>query len=236
MPNQHLLQLSDGKKHPYSISRSKKAKYIRIKLSNSGALTLVVPAKTALKHGEEFIQSKVSWIEKQLKNIIVVPDTLPESLTLKLLEEKWDIIYLEENIPQIHIIEESDFKLMIRGAISNKELIKKGINKWCQFKAKQVFKQMLDEIATSYNFHYRKLTVRSQKTRWGSCSQQKNINLNSKLLFLDNHIVRYVMIHELCHTIEMNHSKQFWSLVKNCDPNYMENRKNLKKDGSLIPL
>jgi len=236
MPDQYFLKLSQGINYPYVISRSTRAKYIRIKISNSGSLTLVIPVNTALKHGQNFIKSKITWIEKQLENIVIAPDDLPEFLNLKLLKEKWNITYTEESSQQLNLTEKSGFKLIINGVISDKELIKKVINKWCQFKAKHIFNQMLQEIALEYNFHYRKLSIRSQKTRWGSCSQDKNINLNSKLLFLDEHIVRYVMIHELCHTIELNHSKRFWDLVSNCDPNYQEHRKQLKEFGSLIQL
>jgi len=234
MPKQYWLQLSQGR-YPYTITQSARAKYIRIKLSNRGVLNLVIPIRTALVHGHDFIQSKAAWIEKQLNNIQIEPDTLPKLLDLKLLEEKWDIHYLEESNQQI-VLEESKFTLVIRGVISDKELVKKVINKWCQQKAKYIFNQMLQELANDYNFHYKKLSIRSQKTRWGSCSNNKNISLNSKLLFFDKHIVQYVMIHELCHTIEMNHSKRFWDLVYNCDPNYQENQRQLKVLGSLISV
>jgi len=235
MPKQYWLQLSQGR-YPYTISHSARAKYIRIKLSNRGALNLIIPIKTALKHGHNFIQGKTAWIEKQLNNIQIESDDLPESLNLKLLQEKWSINYLEGSNQQIVLTEESKFTLVIRGVISDKELVKKVINKWCQKKAKYIFNQMLQELANDYSFHYKKLSIRSQKTRWGSCSNNKNISLNSKLLFIDKHIVQYVMIHELCHTIEMNHSKRFWSLVYNCDPNYQENQRQLKVLGSLIPV
>ncbi len=235
MPKQYWLQLSQGR-YPYTISRSARAKYIRIKLSNKGVLNLVIPVRTALKHGHNFIQSKTAWIEKQLKNINNESDDLPESLNLKLLQETWSINYIEESNQQIVLTEDPKFTLVIQGVISDKELVKKLINKWCQQKAKYIFNHMLQELASDYNFHYKKLSIRSQKTRWGSCSNNKNISLNSKLLFFDKHIVQYVMIHELCHTIEMNHSKRFWDLVYNCDPNYQKNQRQLKTLGSLLPI
>jgi len=236
MSDQYLIQLSQERSYPYNITRSARAKYTRIKISNCGILTLIIPVHTSIKYGQSFIQSKVVWIEKQLGNSVYTSDDLPEFLHLKLLKETWDISYQESKSKKIYLTEESGFKLIIRGAISNKELIKKVINQWCQFKSKHIFHEMLQEIAIEYNFHFKKLSIRSQKTRWGSCSQDKNISLNSKLLFLDKKIVRYVMIHELCHTKEMNHSQRFWRLVNDCDPNYLEHRKQLKKFGSLIPL
>ena len=87
---------------------------------------------------------------------------------------------------------------------------------------------MLQELAELHGFHYQRLSIRAQKTRWGSCSHQKNINLNCKLLFMPEEVVKYVMIHELCHTIEMNHSSRFWALVNDCDPSYKKHKQQLK--------
>lgn len=236
MPKEYWLNLSPEKKYPYSIIRSSRAKYIRLKLSNEGLLTLVIPRSASINHGQSFIQSKIGWIEKQLKKVNAPSNELPRLLDLKFLKEKWNVVYIEEGITQLHLSEEDDFTLSIRGAVSNKVLVKKILNKWCQHKAKLVFNKMLSEIASQYGFQYRKLTIRSQKTRWGSCSHNKNINLNSKLLFLNENIVSYVMIHELCHTIEMNHSKHFWRLVQSYDPAYLLNQKELKDEGRKILL
>ena len=236
MLEQYWLPLSQGKKHPYTIVRSSRAKYIRVKLSNTGLLSLVIPISANLKHGQEFIQRKTAWIEKQLKTIDIMSDDLPDLLDLKLLKERWNVIYFEKNTQHLYLSEKTSNTLAIKGNIKNKALVKKVINKWCQYKAKHIFREMLNDIAIEHGFDYRKLTVRSQKTRWGSCSQDKNINLNSKLLFFNEQIVRYVIIHELCHTIEMNHSKRFWALVKDCDPNYQKNRKLLKTLGVKIRL
>ena len=95
---------------------------------------------------------------------------------------------------------------------------------------------MLEQLAEEHGFHYNGLSIRAQKTRWGSCSSKKNINLNCKLLFMPVEVVNCVMIHELCHTIEMNHSSRFWDLVADCDPNYKENRKSLKLLGKELFL
>ncbi len=252
MPEQYCLLLSQGKKYPYSVVRSSRAKYIRIKLSNEGLLSLVIPTRAKLKDGQDFIQSKVAWIEKQLKTTKVRSDSLPDLLDLKLLQETWNIIYsdtsvgdnlndfsddfLDKNTQHLYLSEETENTLSIKGNIKDKVLVRKAINKWCQNKAKPIFSKMLSDLAIKHGFHYKKLTIRSQKTCWGSCSTHKNISLNSKLLFFDKEIVQYVMIHELCHTKEMNHSKHFWELVKDCDPNYQNNRKQLKTNGKMIQV
>jgi len=78
-------------------------------------------------------------------------------------------------------------------------------------KAKDRLISKLDELAAKYNFKYNRVFIRKQKTRWGSCSQKNNINLNAKLIRLPEELIDYVILHELVHTKIKNHSKQFWA-------------------------
>lgn len=81
----------------------------------------------------------------------------------------------------------------------------------------------------SYGFKYKSLSVRNQKTRWGSCSHQGALNFNCRLALLPEKLLNYVAVHELCHLKEMNHSAKFWTLVERTIPNYKELRKELHK-------
>lgn len=71
----------------------------------------------------------------------------------------------------------------------------------------------LDELATTHGFNYNKISIRNQKSRWGSCSARNNISLNRKLYFLPHHLRDYVLVHELAHTREKNHSPVFWGIL-----------------------
>ncbi len=236
MPDQQWLQLPQGGKHPYTIIRSNRAKYIRVKLSNKGDLSLIIPSGASINRGLNFMQKKAAWIEKHLDEIDLRPEELPRFLNLKLLNEKWQIVYSKKEGAHLSLNEEAQYCLKICGDFHDIAFTKKLIGKWLQRKAQTIFKQMLDEISTQHGFNYNKLSIRTQKTRWGSCSQDQNISLNSKLLFFKQDIVRYVMVHELCHTIEMNHSKRFWHLVEACIPDYARAQKELKQFGSSISL
>ena len=80
-----------------------------------------------------------------------------------------------------------------------------------------------------YGFKYNRISIRNQRTVWGSCSSKKNLNFSYRILFLPAELVRYVVTHELCHLKEMNHSIRFWSLVAETVPNYKILRRQLKK-------
>lgn len=83
----------------------------------------------------------------------------------------------------------------------------------------------------TYQFSWGKVTIRNQKTRWGSCSKKGNINFNYKIALLPAHISDYIIVHELCHLKEFNHSRNFWNLVAQAVPDHREVRAELKKTG-----
>ena len=84
-------------------------------------------------------------------------------------------------------------------------------------------------FAGHYGLSYKKITIRAQKSRWGSCSRAGNLSFNYKIAALPAHIADYIIAHEICHLIEMNHSKRFWALVAKAIPNHKELRKELRQ-------
>ncbi|MFH1551372.1 MAG: SprT family zinc-dependent metalloprotease [bacterium] len=79
-----------------------------------------------------------------------------------------------------------------------------------------------------YNLDFNRISIKNQKTRWGSCSRKKNLNFNYKIALLQEDIADYIIVHELCHLKELNHSQRFWDLVAKAIPNYLDIRKRLK--------
>lgn len=88
--------------------------------------------------------------------------------------------------------------------------------------------------AESMNVQYGRITIRNQKTRWGSCSGKRNLNFNCLLMLAPDEVIDYVVVHELCHLIEMNHSKAFWGEVERVMPDYKKRRQWLKDHGNEI--
>lgn len=101
-------------------------------------------------------------------------------------------------------------------------------------KAKQVISQRTAHFAPLVGVTYGRITIRSQRTRWGSCSAKGNLNFNCLLMLTPPEILDYVVVHELCHRKELNHSAAFWAEVERVLPDYRESRKWLKEHGGAL--
>jgi predicted metal-dependent hydrolase len=95
--------------------------------------------------------------------------------------------------------------------------------------ARKIVLQKLLHFNTQYNFYYASVSIRNQRTRWGSCSRHKQLSFNYRIAFLPEELVDYIVVHELCHLQEMNHSPRFWMLVSQTLPDFRERRYALKK-------
>jgi predicted metal-dependent hydrolase len=147
--------------------------------------------------------------------VVTVPENFDNNLMSKFILQKKDWIiekvqhFLKNPLRIVRNSSKRDYK---EYKVEVKDLIQKRIEFFNQF----------------YNFKYNKINIKNQKTRWGSCSKRGNLNFNYKILFLQENVRDYIVVHELCHLKEFNHSKNFWNLVKNAVPNYLEIKKGLK--------
>lgn len=87
----------------------------------------------------------------------------------------------------------------------------------------------IEHFKRIYNFRFNKINIKNQKTRWGSCSKKGNLNFNYKIALLPERLADYIIVHELCHLKEFNHSQKFWNLVAKAIPDYSETRKELNR-------
>jgi predicted metal-dependent hydrolase len=94
--------------------------------------------------------------------------------------------------------------------------------------ARQLAHERVNHFNELYQFSFNRISIKNQKTRWGSCSIKKNLNINYKIVFLPKAMQDYIIVHELCHLKEMNHSPRFWQLVQRALPDCLETRKKLK--------
>lgn len=95
--------------------------------------------------------------------------------------------------------------------------------------ARHIAKHRIAHFNSVYQFNIQRIFIKNQKTRWGSCSKKGNLNFNYRIALLPRELSDYVIVHELCHLGEFNHSQRFWKLVAKTIPNYLEIKRSLKK-------
>lgn len=216
----------------YSIRTSKRVRNVRIAIKPYHGLEVVIPLRFPKKQIPRILQQHEDWITKQLAkhkdNLKSI--RLPESLSLAFINKTYVIQFIEAN--QIKLIDK-DPLLIIR--YPTQQLAIKHLRSWIRNIAKELLVPALVEVADELGFEFKKTTIRSQKSRWGSCSSSGTISLNDQLLFMPGTTVRYLMIHELCHTRHMNHSKRFWQLVETCCPDFRAHEHILNNGRKAIP-
>lgn len=149
---------------------------------------------------------------------VTLPLGLSEFYAQKFVQEKKDWILKKIN----------HFKKFNDGALLRKTL--KDYSKYKE-KARRFITSRVNHFNQIYNSRFRGISIRDQKTRWGSCSVKKNLSFNYKIIFLPQNLADYIIVHELCHLKEMNHSSRFWDLVSKTAPRYKELRRELSQKG-----
>lgn len=214
--------MADEKLHIEGISSEiilrQNARIRRVSIRINASLGVVVSYPIGIQKRKviEFISTKKEWINKHTTNYNIQKTEFLTSNTFILANNhKLLFQFIEHNVTKFKT---TDLETTVS--------IPKNLNFEKQKEIKRVYIQnvmyeqayiylptRLAFLAEKHNFQYGKVTLRNQKTRWGSCSYQNNISLNIQLMRLPSHLVDYVLIHELAHTIEKNHSNSFWELV-----------------------
>jgi predicted metal-dependent hydrolase len=221
----------------YNLRISSKAKRVTLRLSPNKGLEIIIPPYSSEKTALAFLQSKRDWVLKH-SHILSKPvreKILPQHITLHALNESWQIRYEKVNNSRHVKLITLPKEIVLYGPVDNYDLCIEKLKNWLHVQSEKHLLIWLNKISNHTKLNFKNLTIRDQKTRWGSCSSNKNINLNYKLLFLSYPLVEYVIVHELCHTKYMNHSAKFWELVAEFYPGYSHARREIARESKLIP-
>lgn len=221
----------------YTITISQKAKHVYLKISPERGLICVIPKQYDQTQLPTLLEQKKTWIEKHLKKVASRKKnklTLPDNIQLPTVDHYWRVDYIPL-AAKLQLLEIGKNQLTIYGKIDNKKACQQLLISWLKVKAKTILNNELRKLANTTKLNYHALNVRDQKTRWGSCSAEKNISLNYKLIFLPSELMQHILLHELCHTKYLNHSKQFWLLLSQHDANYVAHNRQLKAADKFIP-
>lgn len=232
-----------GTEHSYTVKESSRARHARLNLSLRGGLVVVVPKGFNHSRIPRLIDKKKRWLEKAKERIEIQrkffepepPGLLPERLNLKSIGEEWAIDYRATKQQCVTAVERPGRRLLVFGDTDNIDACKNALRRWLNRKTHEHLKPWLLRFAGGNSFALRRVLVKSQRTRWASCSRNRTISLNLKLLFAPEELVRYVLIHELCHTVHLNHSPRFWAFLRRHDSDYTNKDEKLRTAWRNIP-
>jgi predicted metal-dependent hydrolase len=222
---------------PYTVKRSSRARYVRFVVSEEG-LVVVVPERFCVGRDlPPMLEKKKEWIKKALEQMeestLLRRNTqgIPQAIELRAIGEHWRIAFAPLTRDRLSA---ENGTLTLASDFNEKEALAT-LRRWVRLKGREHLPPLLDDLARRHRFSYVRVTIKEQKHRWGSCSSKGNVNLNSHLLFLPSNLVRHILLHELCHLKEMNHSKAFYDLLLHLDPDSPKNETELKQSWRFVP-
>ncbi|MDD5433808.1 MAG: SprT family zinc-dependent metalloprotease [Nitrospira sp.] len=227
----------------YSVRVSLRARHVRLTVSVQKGLEVVIPRGFDRKRIPAIIEEKRQWIRKAIEKVehhaeFTPHDSevkLPDHIFLQAINESWIVQYKEGHAKGVAVYETGEGLLILRGNVHDKPACKAALRRWLVRKAHDRLVPWLRDVSRETGLSFNHVLIRCQKTRWGSCSRHKGISLNLKLLFVPAPLARYIFIHELCHTVHMNHSQRYWKLVASKEAMYASLDKELKSEWRKMP-
>jgi predicted metal-dependent hydrolase len=196
----------------------------------------MVPGNTPEQEALRFAYEKKNWIRKSLarrENVKNCISVFKENTDFKTRQHS---LYIEKHAKGTIKSMVSQGKIVVWYPDFAKiedpriqKVIHRAIEEAWRIEAKKYLPCRVDELASKFNFRYARLSIKNAKTRWGSCSAQNNINLNLQLMRLPDHLIDYVILHELVHTVEKNHKASFWNMLEKAIPEANKFDKELNK-------
>ncbi|MBU0578835.1 M48 family metallopeptidase [Patescibacteria group bacterium] len=214
------------KTHPRSRS-------IKIRIQPNGEVVVVTPKFISKKKINNFVIQSEVWINKQLAKLKQKQDFYETKNELMIFGKKYQKEIIFSSIDKIGIKIHQN-KVLINPIENSAEKIASEISRFLKFTIERYIIPRTHQLSGKMNLKFNRITLRQQKTRWGSCSNQKNLNFNWRLVHCSPNIIDYVIIHELAHLKHMDHSHKFWTLVKSFDQEYLKHRGWLKRNGLTL--
>ncbi len=233
----NLIPVGVRTKVQYRLIKSKR-KTIAISFDGDGNLIVKAPSWLGKREIEEFVSSKEGWIEATARRLEEARKKEKDSQLrlesgdeLCYLGEKRTLTVLREGSRRGKITSVLDRVIMRVPYEADRAFRRELLEKWYRREALTVLSEKALEFSESLGVEFKEIHIKDQKSRWGSCSSKGNLNFNWRILMAPEAVCDYVVIHELCHLVHMDHSPGFWGMVEGFCPRYRAHRKWLKEHG-----
>jgi hypothetical protein len=216
----------------HKLVRSKR-KTLALIVETDGTLTVRAPLRMKETDIRRFIEQKKDWIKRKQGKALeeaVVPHQYVDGETFWYLGQEIPLRIVSGGKPAL--VMDKAFKLTQSARTRAESLF----TAWYRHRARKVFTERVELYANKYGYEVGKIRISSARTRWGSYSQKGTLSLAWRLVMAPLDVIDYVVVHELCHFKEMNHSRAFWVQVETILPDYKQRREWLKKNGKLLVL
>jgi predicted metal-dependent hydrolase len=225
---------------PYRIRRSDRARRARIVVDENG-VEVVVPRRMALRHVEPFVAEKQPWIERTLERYEAARLEAPRPV----LADGGRVPYLGERLEldvrvepwrtRPHVARRDEW-LTVKVADGRRDAVADALERWYRKRARAEIAPRLDAATARAGTDWTRLSIRGQRTRWASCSQDGAMSFNWRLLLAPAEILDYVVEHEVAHLEVLDHSQRYWRLLGRRVPDYRAHERWLKHNGHTLTL
>jgi predicted metal-dependent hydrolase len=233
---------------PYTIRVSAKAQRVTLRISPRVGFEVVIPRGYNRREVPSIVAGKRQWIERTLRRLGPLRSeeeavALPTVLDLRALNLSWTVSYGVAGAGRsgtgqsgtVHCLDCGGRGLEVCCDPADPESCRLALRNFLKERARRVLIPQLETLARHNNLPYSRIHIRGQKTRWGSYSARGTVSLNWKLLFLPPELVRYVLLHELCHGVHLNHSKRYWARLAELEPDFRDMNKRLRQGWGFVP-
>lgn len=234
--------LPDGRTVDFAIRFSARARSARLRIGVREGLVVVVPTGLRRDKVQQIVSSKADWIAARMaefdavRHLIAQPPAVrPQAFDLPALAESWRVEYREMRRSTVGATTDQPGRIVVFGAIQEVEACHAALRRWLARHATETLPPWLERVAAQCGPTPADISIKNQRTRWGSCARSGRVSLNCKLLFLPRDLVRYVMVHELCHLLEPNHSSRFWAHVRQMDEGADAHHGQMRDAWKLVP-
>ncbi|MFH1382126.1 MAG: SprT family zinc-dependent metalloprotease [Chloroflexota bacterium] len=214
----------------YRVKRSARARHLRLEMRPESGLTVIIPRSGSLRHVSDILKAKQGWILTNLAKYDRTPKPVVREIkagdAVPYLGQKL-MVLMEASCGKASCVRLEQGKL-IASTASVPVKLNMLLEQWYRAQAGRLIMQKVEEWSSRLDIKHNGITVRGQKTRWGSCSRQGKLSFNWRLLMAPEPVIDYVVVHELTHLKEMNHSKRFWQAVAKHCPEWRELKKWLR--------
>jgi hypothetical protein len=200
-----------------SFVKRKNSSRITVKIEPYQKIKVSIPYFISYKMAKSYLLQNLHEIQNKKRSVNNKIELFHENTPYKTKWHNLDFIQKDIVEPYYHINEETLYINYPKGTSlqspAMQELIREAVTETLRKEAKLYLPYRLKELASRYGLRYNKVFIKNIKTQWGSCSYKNNINLNLHIMRLPNHLIDYILIHELCHTVHKNHSDAFWNML-----------------------